>query len=245
MYWLDISRRVHYGCICCTQEAAVPAIQGAARPADEEAGRTQVCGCRQGQEQEAGEAGEQHESGNFWINALAALISGITCFLHVYKSDPRSRSETHQLRDKLAGNWAPVQRHEAAADAYRELGLRRPPAVRNSLHCCALTLIDTVRAQISMLPAAGDGHHGRGIQTPQLLVSRLPRITYTMHHRRQHFPMSSLMHRPEICVCHRSYGGVVVAKLPFEPRGFFQKITHRGLEGSDPSDAAMVGAPQT
>jgi len=102
MYWLDISRRVHSGCICCTQEAAVPAIQGAARPADEEAGRTQVCGCRQGQEQEAGEAGEQHESGNFWINALAALISGITCFLHVYKSE----FSAMKLQQMLIVSWA-------------------------------------------------------------------------------------------------------------------------------------------
>lgn len=98
--------------------------------------------------------------------------------------------------------------------------------------------------QTSMLPAAGDGHHGRGIQTPQLLVGRLSRIAHTRHHQRRHSPMSSLMRHPENCVCHRSYGGVVVAKLPFEPWGFFQKITHRGLEGSDPSDAAMVGAPR-
>lgn len=36
------------------------------------------------------------------------------------------------------------------------------------------------------------------------------------------------------------YGGKVVAKLPFEPWPFFQKITHRGLPGTDPTDAAMT-----
>jgi hypothetical protein len=37
-----------------------------------------------------------------------------------------------------------------------------------------------------------------------------------------------------------SYNGVVVAKLPFEPWPFFQKITHRGLSGSNSTDAALV-----
>lgn len=40
-----------------------------------------------------------------------------------------------------------------------------------------------------------------------------------------------------------SYDGKVVAKLPFEPWPFFQKITHRGLPGTDPTDAAMVSLP--
>ena len=43
----------------------------------------------------------------------------------------------------------------------------------------------------------------------------------------------------------RSYGGVVVAKLPFEPWPFFQKITHRGLAGSNATDAALVQCPST
>ena len=37
------------------------------------------------------------------------------------------------------------------------------------------------------------------------------------------------------------FGGIVVLRLPFEPPGFFQKATHRGLEGADVRDASAVG----
>ena len=37
----------------------------------------------------------------------------------------------------------------------------------------------------------------------------------------------------------------MVAKLPFEPWPFFQKITHRGLAGSNATDAALVQLPST
>jgi hypothetical protein len=51
--------------------------------------------------------------------------------------------------------------------------------------------------------------------------------------------------RTKFCYTFCSYGGVVVAKLPFEPWPFFQKITHRGLAGSNASDAALVQLPST
>lgn len=37
-----------------------------------------------------------------------------------------------------------------------------------------------------------------------------------------------------------SFAGVVVAKLPFEPFSLVQKISHRQLEGEDPTDCSVV-----
>ena len=37
-----------------------------------------------------------------------------------------------------------------------------------------------------------------------------------------------------------SYHGIVVAKLPFVPIGFLQRLTHRGLPGNDFTDCAMI-----
>eukprot|EP01117_Protostelium_nocturnum_P007483 TRINITY_DN2675_c0_g1_i1.p1 TRINITY_DN2675_c0_g1~~TRINITY_DN2675_c0_g1_i1.p1 ORF type:complete len:171 (-),score=56.25 TRINITY_DN2675_c0_g1_i1:25-537(-) len=37
-----------------------------------------------------------------------------------------------------------------------------------------------------------------------------------------------------------SYYGVTVARLPFEPFGFIQGISHRGLEGNDYKDCSMA-----
>ena len=36
------------------------------------------------------------------------------------------------------------------------------------------------------------------------------------------------------------FQGVVVAKLPFEPFGFVQGITHRNLPGNDTTDCSMI-----
>src|SRR5690606_25424746 len=38
----------------------------------------------------------------------------------------------------------------------------------------------------------------------------------------------------------RTYSGIVVAKLPFQPLSFFQKLTHRTLEGDDFTDCSFV-----
>lgn len=37
-----------------------------------------------------------------------------------------------------------------------------------------------------------------------------------------------------------SFSGVVAAKLPFVPFSLIQKISHRGLEGDDPTDCSVV-----
>eukprot|EP00904_Undaria_pinnatifida_P000477 jgi/Undpi1/1042/HiC_scaffold_10.g04505.m1 len=37
----------------------------------------------------------------------------------------------------------------------------------------------------------------------------------------------------------KSFEGIVVAKLPFVPFSLLQKISHRGLEGEDPTDCAV------
>lgn len=37
-----------------------------------------------------------------------------------------------------------------------------------------------------------------------------------------------------------SFKGIVVAKLPFVPFGLVQSISHRGLEGDDPTDCSVV-----
>eukprot|EP01016_Furgasonia_blochmanni_P016424 TRINITY_DN1950_c0_g1_i2.p2 TRINITY_DN1950_c0_g1~~TRINITY_DN1950_c0_g1_i2.p2 ORF type:complete len:196 (+),score=66.46 TRINITY_DN1950_c0_g1_i2:169-756(+) len=37
-----------------------------------------------------------------------------------------------------------------------------------------------------------------------------------------------------------AFQGVVVAKLPFEPLGIFQSITHRGLLGEDSTDCSYI-----
>ncbi len=39
----------------------------------------------------------------------------------------------------------------------------------------------------------------------------------------------------------RSYKGVPVAKLPFVPFKFFERLTHSGLPGEDPTDLAFHG----
>lgn len=39
-----------------------------------------------------------------------------------------------------------------------------------------------------------------------------------------------------------SFTGFVVAKLPFVPFSLIQKLSHRNLEGDDPTDCSMVGA---
>lgn len=39
-----------------------------------------------------------------------------------------------------------------------------------------------------------------------------------------------------------SFAGVVVAKLPFVPYSLIQRISHRGLDGDDPTDCSMVSS---
>lgn len=36
------------------------------------------------------------------------------------------------------------------------------------------------------------------------------------------------------------FGNVAVAQLPFEPPGFLQKLTHRGLSEGDPRECSSV-----
>lgn len=36
------------------------------------------------------------------------------------------------------------------------------------------------------------------------------------------------------------WGGQVVGRLPFHPLPFFQKVTHRGLEGANATDCSAV-----
>lgn len=36
------------------------------------------------------------------------------------------------------------------------------------------------------------------------------------------------------------YSGIVVAKLAFEPISFLQNITHRGINGDDPTDCSYI-----
>ena len=38
----------------------------------------------------------------------------------------------------------------------------------------------------------------------------------------------------------RRYNGHVVAKLPFEPPGFIQYLSHSGLEGENATDCAFM-----
>ncbi|CAM9198836.1 unnamed protein product [Laminaria digitata] len=38
----------------------------------------------------------------------------------------------------------------------------------------------------------------------------------------------------------KSFAGTVVAKLPFVPFSLLQKISHRGLEGDDPTDCSVA-----
>lgn len=37
------------------------------------------------------------------------------------------------------------------------------------------------------------------------------------------------------------FGNVPVARLPFEPPPFLQKLTHRGISGADPRECSSVG----
>merc|ERR1711934_798950 len=39
---------------------------------------------------------------------------------------------------------------------------------------------------------------------------------------------------------HSAFAGVVVARLPFEPLGFIQGLSHRGIEGDDVREASFV-----
>lgn len=39
-----------------------------------------------------------------------------------------------------------------------------------------------------------------------------------------------------------SFAGIVVAKLPFVPFSLLQNISHRKLEGEDPTDCSVVRA---
>jgi hypothetical protein len=43
-----------------------------------------------------------------------------------------------------------------------------------------------------------------------------------------------------IFMCLTRYDGHIVAKLPFHPHPFFQKMSHRGIAGNDPTDCSMV-----
>ncbi|CAN0498451.1 unnamed protein product [Ectocarpus sp. 12 AP-2014] len=38
----------------------------------------------------------------------------------------------------------------------------------------------------------------------------------------------------------KSFAGIVVAKLPFVPISLVQKISHRALEGEDPTDCSVA-----
>ena len=45
---------------------------------------------------------------------------------------------------------------------------------------------------------------------------------------------------PCLILFHTSFAGIVVAKLPFIPFSLLQNISHRKLEGEDPTDCSVV-----